>query len=173
MGTERKTRNLVPQAISALRIFLSFIFLYLFSIDANIGSICVFLFACFTDIIDGMVARWLDVSSSSGAYLDAIADCTLVFTAFFAFVLDGIYPFWILILIGFMFLQFIISSKLKKPIYDPIGRYCGVFFFLTIGITLIFPNPSVHYALLLITIGFTIIALISRYVTIYTSKNPM
>ena len=127
------SKALIPHLITALRVVLALIFLYLFFTELIALTISIFLIACFTDIFDGVAARKFDVSSSFGAYLDAIADCLLILTAFSIFVFVGFYPFWILILIGFMFVQFLLTSKLKQPIYDPIGRYCGVFFFIVIS----------------------------------------
>jgi len=49
-------------------------------------------------------------------------DVPMVLAAFSAFVIKGVYPFWTLLLIGAMFLQFILTSGLRRPVYDPVGK---------------------------------------------------
>lgn len=153
---------LVPTGITAFRIVLSIIFLYLLINDIKIWAIGIFLFAILTDAFDGYTARKLGVSSDLGAYFDIVADFILVLVAFLTFILIGIYPYWLLILIILVFLQFILTSKLKVLVYDPVGKYYGAFLFIIILITLISPT-TFYNILLLITVLFTIISLISRY----------
>ncbi len=164
-------RALLPLGISTLRIFCAFIVVYFFYQNLMIESIIIFLIACGTDILDGVIARKLKASSSVGAYFDASADCFLIIIISSAFILNSIYPWWLLLLIGLMFLQFIVTSKLKKPIYDPIGRYCGVFYFIIIGVTLIFPDSFVSYVNLITIIVFTVLALLSRSIAFYNSSK--
>lgn len=161
---------LVPTGITLSRIILAIIFLYLLINDVKILAIAVFLVAILTDTFDGYIARKLNVSSDSGAYFDIIADFFLVLIAFLAFVMNEIYPFWILILIILVFFQFIVTSKFKILIYDPIGKYYGAFLFAIILITLV--SPSTYYNVLLaFTVVFTIISLISRYLFFIFRKS--
>lgn len=161
---------LVPTGITLSRIILAIIFLYLLINNVKILAIAIFLLAVSTDAFDGYIARKLDVSSDSGAYFDIIADFFLVLIAFLAFVMNGIYPFWILILIILVFFQFIVTSKFKILIYDPIGKYYGAFLFAIILITLV--SPSTYYSVLLaFTVIFTIISLISRYLFFIFRKS--
>lgn len=159
-----KTNKLiiVPSTITGFRFLLAIIFLYLFINDLKIGAIAAFLLATITDAFDGYSARKFSVESTIGAYLDIFADFFLVLLAFIVFLIKEIYPYWILILIILVFLQFLVTSKFKILIYDPIGKYYGAFLFAIILITLI--SPSIYYEFLLILIMiFTIISLLSRY----------
>jgi len=131
--------------------------------------ICLFFFACVTDVLDGHLARRLGVFSSIGAYLDVTADFLLVLTMFSAFAIKGIYPFWTLLLIGSMFLHFIITSTLKRPLYDPVGRYYGTFLFAAIGATLAFPELAVYHAILIGILGLTVASVASRSVFLLSS----
>ncbi len=151
----------IPSAISILRIILAFVFLFFFLNDKLVLSVIIFIFAIFSDALDGYLARKFDIDTSFGAYLDITADFFLVLIAFSSFILKGIYPVWILFLIILVFLQFIITSKFKILVYDPIGKYYGSFLFIIILITLISPN-TVYGFLLDIIIIFTLISLISR-----------
>lgn len=166
-----KTNKLIiiPSAITGFRFLLAIIFLYLFINDLKIGAIAVFLLAVITDAFDGYSARKFIVESTIGAYLDIFADFFLVLLAFIAFVIREIYPYWLLILIILVFLQFLVTSKFKILVYDPIGKYYGAFLFTIILITLI--SPSIYYDFLLIIIViFTIISLLSRYL-FFIMKN--
>lgn len=161
---------LVPTGITTSRIILAVIFLYLLINNAIFEAIAIFLLAIFTDALDGYIARKLDVSSDSGAYFDIIADFFLVLIAFIAFIIIGIYPYWLLLLIILVFLQFILTSKFNVLIYDPVGKYYGAFLFAIILITLV--STSNYYIILLIIIVlFTVISLISRYLFFIFHKS--
>ena len=140
---------LIPQILSAVRIVFAILFFYLFMNNLVIETMIFFHIGWFTDILDGISARKLDVASTFGGYFDALADFILIFVAFFTLVLKEIFTFWVLIIIGLMFLQFIITSKIERPIYDPIGRYSGVFLFVIIGISITFPDTTLYFYLLI------------------------
>lgn len=164
----------IPSGVTALRVVSAPLLLYTFINDLKTWTICLFLFTCVTDALDGHLARRLGVSSSLGAYLDATADFLLVLTAFSAFVMKRIYPFWTLLLIGSMFLQFILTSRLRRPLYDPVGRYYGAFLFAAIGVTLAFPKPAVYYAMLIGVLGLTVASVASRSVFLLSHwKNAL
>ena len=101
-----------------------------------------------------------------------MADFFLVLAAFSAFALKGLYPFWMLLLIVVMFAQFVLTSKLARPIYDPVGKYYGVFLFCAVGVTLVLPYAAVRQAVLVVILGFTVASVISRAVFLLGfSKN--
>ncbi|MFX0082519.1 MAG: CDP-alcohol phosphatidyltransferase family protein [Candidatus Hodarchaeota archaeon] len=152
----------LPQFITVFRIILSILYLNLYFMNIVLLTIAVFALAVITDIIDGNIARRLNVCSTFGSYFDVIADFLLIIIVFTAFVLDGVYPLWLLFLIGFMFFQFIITSRLKKPIYDPVGKYLFLVLIIIVVITLI-SNESLMCSInCVIFTGFSIASLISR-----------
>ncbi|HEY0196724.1 MAG TPA: CDP-alcohol phosphatidyltransferase family protein, partial [Methanobacterium sp.] len=108
-----KLEKLIPSILSSLRIILAFVLFYCYLNEMMVSSIIIFLFALSTDYLDGFIARKLNVTSDYGAYLDTAADFILITTVFLAFIITGIYPYWILIIIIFMFLQFILTSGIK------------------------------------------------------------
>ena len=122
----------------------------------------VFFFGCFTDAVDGYLARRLGVLPSLGPYADASADFVLVMAAFSGFVIKGMFPSWTLVLISLMFLQFVWTSGRKRPLYDPVGKYYGVFLFGVIGITLLFNGPLVHRAIPVALLGFSAFSVVGR-----------
>ena len=48
-----------------------------------------------------------------------------------------------------MFLQFVVTSGLERPLYDPVGKYYGAALFAAVSITLISPNAAIHGAVLM------------------------
>lgn len=162
--TNKRLGAFIVSTVIAVRVASAALFLYAFINDLKTWAICIFLFACFTDAFDGHLARRLGVSPSLGTYFDATADFLLILAAFSAFVMKGLYPFWTLLLIGAMFLQFILTSGLERPLYDPVGKYYGVFLFAAVGITLVFPESVVYNGVLVSIIGFTVVSVASRSV---------
>ena len=164
---------LLPQILTGVRIPLAFLIVVLLFINQFLITFILLLVACFTDIIDGIVARKLDVTSDFGGYFDVSADFSLVLIVFIGFVIELVYPFWIIILISFMFFQFIISSRSNKPVYDPVGKYLGTIHLIVIGSTLIFmwvfPHWVPYLIMLLIIIFFDGISLFTRYRSLYKS----
>ena len=154
----------LPFIIAALRIILAPFFFYTYLLDFRIAALGVLIIAILTEIIDGHLAKKLKVTSESAleAYIDAIADFTFVTTAFFAFAIDAIYAIWLPIALILMFLFFVLSSKSRRPVYDPIGKYYGSFLLVAIAITLIFPMETVYSIVFLVFLVYTIILILYR-----------
>lgn len=157
----------LPSGITSIRIILIPLFLYTLFNDLKLYTTLLFLFLCLTDYLDGYFARKLNIASYFGAYFDTAADFILILTTYSAFVINGIYSYWILILIIFMFLQFILTSKIKMPVYDPIGKYLGAVLFGGALITLIFQNIFLYEIIALFILFFSIISLSSRYIFLF------
>lgn len=157
-----KLQKLIPAGTSILRIGLAFLVFYSYINGLQIWAILLFTFAVFTDFLDGYLARKLKATTNGGAYLDTFADFILILITLSAFIIKGLYPYWILILIIFMYIQFVLTSGIKKPIYDPLGKYYVGLLFVSIGITMIFPLSIVSIILLVIITVFSIIMFINR-----------
>ena len=161
--TNERHGTIIVSIIIAVRFIAAPLFLYTFANDRTVWTLCLLFVAVFTDALDGHVARRLSGAALFlGPYSDALADFFFILAAFAAFVFKGLYPFWMLLLIIGMFAQFILTSKLAQPIYDPLGKYYGVFLFCTIGVTLVLPSAAVRLAVLVVILGFTIASVISR-----------
>jgi CDP-diacylglycerol--glycerol-3-phosphate 3-phosphatidyltransferase len=71
----------LPNGLTLMRIALIPIFIVVFYLPFNIArhvAAFIFFFACFTDWLDGYLARRLQQMSSFGAFLDPVADKLLV-----------------------------------------------------------------------------------------------
>ena len=60
--------------------------------------------------------------------------------------------------------QHTLTSGLRRPVYDPVGKYYGVFLFAAIGVTLALPDFAVCYTLLISILGLTVASVASRSV---------
>jgi hypothetical protein len=67
-----------------------------------------------------------------------------------------------LLLIVAMFAQFVLTSSLARPIYDPVGKLYGVFLFAVAGLTVLLRSASAHRALFVLILTFTVASAISR-----------
>jgi phosphatidylglycerophosphate synthase len=158
--------SLIPTIISSLRIAVLPLFFYLFN-TGNITS-CLILFAssAATDLFDGYLARKLNVTSRFGAYYDAATDFALVIGIFTFFAAKGYYPTWLLLLITASFIQFLASSLYAKKLYDPVGRYIGSALYIGIVLTLVFPTQAMFSFVEFAFVGFFLISLVSRIVSL-------
>jgi len=85
----------IPNLITALRIILAPVFVIYLINDRLNAALVVFLICMVSDGIDGMVARWFNQKSRLGAYLDPLADKTLLVTAFLLLAVRGYLPSWL------------------------------------------------------------------------------
>ena len=102
----------------------------------------LFLFASFSDWLDGYIARKYDMVTNSGKLLDAIADKILVNAVLIAFLYESIIPVWIvfvLIIRDFCVdaLRLVLSTNGKRVLSaNKIGKYKTAL--LMIGLFILF-----------------------------------
>ena len=83
----------IPNVLTLLRVFLIPVYVIFFLLPyewSNLAAALVFVIACFTDLLDGYLARKLQVCSKFGAFLDPVADKMLTSTMFILFASRGI-----------------------------------------------------------------------------------
>lgn len=93
---------LLPNQLTGIRILLTPVFFYLFLSEDPVLqqiSLAVFLLAAITDWYDGWLARKFNYITNWGKFLDPLADKILTSAAFFGFVLLGVLPLWMVIII--------------------------------------------------------------------------
>ena len=86
----------LPNALTLLRIVSIPFFLALLSKQRYTEALYVFGLAALTDGLDGAVARWFDMRTEIGAYLDPFADKLLLVSAFVVLTLEDSFPGWLL-----------------------------------------------------------------------------
>lgn len=146
---------------------------FFFLKDQRLWAIGVLLLAVSSDYLDGLVARQFKIISSSAfwAYLDSLADFTVVLTAYTGFVVAHVYPPWVLLLPSVYYLQFLLSSGRRIPRYDPLGKYAGLIFDAAIFVTICCPQPIVALLLLVMATGYTIFSMLSRVIFLRRAKR--
>lgn len=136
----RKTQKSVKNRMLHLLIYLlmvlrmvSSLFIILIHKENPWAAALVMGFAIFTDVADGMLTRIKGFQYNGNPYFDPYADFTLVIVLTFYFVSLGHLNVTTLVIILFMFAQFIMSSRIERPIYDRLGKYYGFACFLLCG----------------------------------------
>jgi cardiolipin synthase len=89
----------VPNALTALRLVLAPVFLWLYASGDVRRALPVFAVAAGTDLLDGLAARVLRQHSRVGEILDPLADKLLTFCALVALSWAGRVPAWLPILV--------------------------------------------------------------------------
>ncbi len=155
-------KTLIPNGVSMLRIAALPLFLYFNSVGSPSLCLLVFALAASTDLLDGFIARKLNVASKMGAYFDAVTDFILVLGIFSVFALNGYYPVWLLLLIVGSFAQFAVSGYFGKRLYDPLGKYIGSVLYIGIVLTLLSPTALVFIIVQGGVFAFTVTSFITR-----------
>ena len=90
----------VPNLLTALRVLLTPVFLYLIFSDRwylQASALLVFIAASLTDFYDGRIARRDKTITRVGRFMDPLADKLLVSSALVAFVLLGMVEAWLVV----------------------------------------------------------------------------
>ena len=111
----------LPNILTLCRIGMVPIFLVLLSKDRYTEALYVFVLAAMTDGLDGAVARWFDIRTELGAFLDPFADKLMLLSAFVVLTIEHALPVWLLILtairdivivVGYLMISFAAGERL-------------------------------------------------------------
>ena len=112
----------LPNALTLARIFSIPFFLALLSKQRYTAALYLFGIAALTDGLDGAVARWFDMRTEIGAYLDPFADKLLLISAFVVLTIENSIPAWLLgvvlirdVVIVFGYFMFAIFTGERPP----------------------------------------------------------
>ncbi|OUP08206.1 CDP-alcohol phosphatidyltransferase family protein [Collinsella sp. An2] len=90
----------ISNCITAIRLVLTVVFLYLFVTDFNrYVALAIYAVAASTDWLDGQIARMTKTVSWLGKMMDPIVDRALLFTGVLGLVARGELPLWMCILV--------------------------------------------------------------------------
>ena len=160
--TSELERN-IPNLISSLRIIVLPHLIYSFNHGYTPLVYILFLFAIGTDLIDGYIARKLNVQSKVGAYLDVTVDFIFISGMYFVFISKGLYSPWLLVIISAIFILFILTNiYYGRTIYDQIGKYYGSLLLGGIGLTLLFQGQMTYNIVTIGIITSTSISILNR-----------
>ncbi len=101
-----------PNHVSVARIFLTPLVIWLFWQESYLWGGILFLFASFTDALDGTMARTRNQVTNLGKMLDPLADKILICTVVYILVLKyiDVYTAWVVIILE---LVIIVAALLK------------------------------------------------------------
>jgi cardiolipin synthase len=108
------------------------------------SALAVFVVACVTDALDGLIARVTNSITELGALLDPIADKLLILSAFVTLVLLKMLPVWLVIIVvsrdvilvlGSLVIYFFGHNLKVRPSF--IGKAATVFQLLVVTLSLV------------------------------------
>ena len=85
----------VPNLLSLFRILITFFFILAVYHDRLGYALYLFILQGITDLLDGFIARVMSKKTNLGAFLDPIADKTMLVGAFVMLSIKGIVPVWL------------------------------------------------------------------------------
>jgi cardiolipin synthase (CMP-forming) len=161
----------VPNALSLLRLVITFFFIL--AVDAGRFHLALGLFVvqAATDLLDGLIARTTGSKTRLGAFLDPLADKTMLLSAFLVLAMKDIVPLWIcatifirdlILLIGFLILYRLRVQEKPLPsmwgkinnglqmftvmylLWDESRSYSSLFFYPTVFFTV---SSGAHYVI--------------------------
>lgn len=174
----------IPNSITIARIIMSFIFTYLiieqfiYGQGTFLNLIILFLAICFSDLLDGKIARKTGFVSATGSKLDVSADLLYILLSYTALIILKILPLWFLGFVCLKFVEFVITSRFVKLynksssnpfVFDKIGRIVSAIFFIIPGAACIFKflmPYSAEYFISLFIYTTTAAGLCSSYLRI-------
>lgn len=104
------------------------------------ASLCIFVIAVLTDVLDGRLARQQGTESNLGGLLDHATDCIFVVCALFALSRHEIVPIALSGLVAVAFIQYVLDSgtlKKKGLVPSKMGRWNGIAYFVLVAIPLV------------------------------------
>ena len=137
----------LPNYITLFRIVLIPFFVYLMIYGYERAALLIFVVACVTDALDGMIARLTNNITELGAFLDPMADKLLILSAFVTLVLMGMLPVWLVIVVvsrdlililGAVAIYFTGHQFTARPSF--IGKATTVLQLVTVTLALVLTN---------------------------------
>lgn len=110
----------LPNSLTLLRILLVPVFTYYFLAGDYRIALGVFVVTGLTDVVDGYLARRLQLKTTLGAALDPAADKLLMFVTFIVLAMRDLVPVWLAVLVIFRDLWIIGGLTVIKFSHIPI-----------------------------------------------------
>ncbi len=89
----------IPNILTVMRLLLTPLFVIFLLKDLYASALMVFIIACISDSLDGVLARFLNQKTAFGAYLDPMADKVLLITAFVSLAILKMIPGWLAVIV--------------------------------------------------------------------------
>ena len=177
--------NYIPNIISGLRVLLIPVFVILLLNSDYFIALLLFIIMGVSDALDGILARYLKCETLFGAYLDAVADKTMINISFYILCMIDILPLYIFILVLARDLIILTGIAINykngsKIIMNPIfiSKLNTFLQIILVIICLLFLNKIVNLAYVqdiinavMITTIFSAIEYVYNYKKNYTFRN--
>lgn len=170
----------IPNILTAIRLALVPVFpiVYFSNFEnAQILALIIFIFAGFTDFLDGYIARKFQYITPFGTVFDPLADKFMLLTALISLFINHVIPLWVLIIMlikeVFMICAGIYLYMRKAKMIIPaniFGKLATVVFSLAIALLLLSPHTKWLQYLVMLAVGFKLIAF-SSYVNFMYLKR--
>ena len=158
----------VPNMITMLRVGLVplFIIVFFFSGEnAIMYSVYIFIFAGFTDIADGYIARKYNLVTKLGQVMDPLADKLMLVAVIGCFTLENLLPIWVLIIVVIKELFMVVGSfvlyKKKDKTIIPANKY-GKISTIIFYVAIVFVAYDLDYAMTIML--FAIVSAIIAFI---------
>ncbi len=163
----------LPNKLSLLRIFSIPLIVLLLALSASWcrwAALVVFMLACFTDFLDGHIARKQNIITDFGKFIDPVADKLLVLSTMIMLVSRQQLPAWAVILIlarelSVDGLRLIAVTNGKVIAAGPAGKLKTASQMLMIVILLFFNFPAASHPLTLILLIWVLV------ITVYSGVD--
>ena len=145
----------LPNYITLVRIILIPFFINLMIYGYYRSALGIFVIACITDALDGMIARITKSQTELGAFLDPMADKLLIVSAFVTLVFLRMLPIWLVIVVvsrdvilvmGSAVIYFMGRDFKARP--SLIGKATTVLQLIVVTLSLVLKNYDVHVGLM-------------------------
>ena len=143
----------LPNALTALRIFLVPLLVVFLLTEYTLIGLTVFIVASLTDWFDGYLARTRKQITTLGQLLDPIADKLLISAAFISLVELGLAPAWMVVIIigrelAISGLRIVAADQGVKIPASPLGKYKTTVQMVTVVLLILGPRFLGEYFVL-------------------------
>lgn len=168
----------VPNLLSIFRFFVTFFFIYAVYQGSLRLALYLFLLQGLSDLLDGFFARVMGKKTELGAYLDPIADKTMLVAAFTMLYLVNIIPGWLTVIVlvrdvfialGYLFLYRTTANVKPKPTL--LGKFTTTCQIATILYVLWSPDRQYGMILFVITAAATILSGLHYFINGWSSMG--
>ncbi len=155
----------IPNLLSIFRIFITIFFILAVHKDRFMVAFYLFIFQGLTDALDGFLARVMSKKTDLGAFLDPIADKTMLVAGFVMLSIKGVIPLWLTVLVilkdvvvvtGFLALYKLAYTV--KPVPSVFGKITTTCQIVTVLCILLSVPRAYGEALFYVTAFFTILS---------------
>ena len=162
MSGRPRWRQVLPNAVTALRLIAVPIVLALLIRELPTHAIAVYAAMVLSDVLDGWVARRVGGETRFGAYFDALTDMVVLLSLLGYLAWSGVLPVWTPILPAITAAAFLVSSRRTGPRYDPIGKHYSAVLYVVTGVLLVIPNAAATLGASILILVLTAASLVSR-----------